>query len=112
MRKYKIENLGWQNVAVIVAIAFFLLITFKLKLDEDSKTLLIFTFYFIISLIYRIDSRFPIIAAIILLVSAAVYLQSDEKFANKLAIYAYYFLVIGVVLQLIEYVREKEGMEE
>lgn len=99
---------GWQTVAVVAVIVFFSLMLFKFKNDEDLRTLLVFAFYFAISLIYGIDSRFPIAAAIFLLIGAAIYLQFDEKFANKLAIYAYYFLVVGVVLQLIEYIREKE----
>ena len=43
-----------------------------------------------------------IIGFMTLLTSAAIYLSlGDEAFAEKLAEYAYYSLVIGVILQLI-----------
>ena len=47
-----------------------------------------------------------IIAFQILLICAAVYLSMGiESIANEIAIYAYYSLVIGVILQLVSYVR-------
>jgi len=55
-----------------------------------------------------------IIGFMIFLMSAAYYLaQGNEKFANKLAEYAYYCLVIGVFGRLIQLIREerRQGKE-
>jgi hypothetical protein len=65
--------------------------------------------YFFISLIQKFDSRIPIAFALLLLFLTAITLvQGQEKAANQIAIYAYYFLVIGVVQQLIEYIRNPQ----
>ena len=54
-----------------------------------------------------------IVAFMILLTTAAAYLAVGmESPANDVAIYAYYCLVIGVILQLISYVRAGEDVEE
>lgn len=96
-----------RDVMLIITIFAFTIFIFTFKGDEELRTLLIFAFYFAVSLIYGLDSRYPIVAAIFLLISAAIFLTTDEDLANKLAIYAYYFLVVGVLLQLIEYVKEQ-----
>ena len=49
-----------------------------------------------------------IIGFMILLILAAAYLSvGNEAFADELAVYAYYSLVIGVILQLISLKRAK-----
>jgi hypothetical protein len=54
-----------------------------------------------------------IIAFMILLAAAAAYLAIGmESLANDIAVYAYYNLVAGVVLQLISYVKESRGKSE
>jgi hypothetical protein len=54
-----------------------------------------------------------IVAFMILLASAAAYLAVGmEPSANDVAVYAYYCLVIGVILQLASYVREGKNVEE
>ena len=54
-----------------------------------------------------------IVAFMILLATAAAYLAVGmESPANDVAVYAYYCLVIGVILQLISYVRAGEDVEE
>lgn len=49
-------------------------------------------------------SNYPILAAILLLIAtaAALALGYSEEYANQLAIYAYYGLVIGVALRVLE----------
>ncbi len=67
-----------------------------------------FGIYFLAIFILRIDSRIPIAFALILLVITPFYLIKNlEVFANYLATLAYFFLVIGVIKQFIEYLREK-----
>ena len=54
-----------------------------------------------------------IIAFMILLSTAAAYLAMGmESSANDIAVYAYYCLVIGVILQLVSYVREGKDVGE
>ena len=49
-------------------------------------------------------SNNPIFIALILLVATAVTLaMGDEKLAEDYAIYAYYFLVLGVSLRFLEF---------
>ena len=62
--------------------------------------------YIPVSVKARLDPRYPVAAAIFLLILCAVTLaQGFEEHANTLAIYAYYFLVIGVTLLFIDYFR-------
>lgn len=76
--------------------------------QSEILTLLIFLAVLVIFAIKKYDSRIPIGFALILLVLSAVELAfASEAMANTIAIYAYYYLVVGVLLQLIEYVREK-----
>jgi hypothetical protein len=58
----------------------------------------------------RYDSRMLVGTAIFLLVVCAVLLaKGSESLANDVAIWAYYFLVIGVLGLFIEYLREGHG---
>jgi len=49
---------------------------------------------------------------LLLLVSAGLLIQGNSVVANEVAVYAYFLLVIGVVLQLITYVRHGNMMEK
>lgn len=63
----------------------------------------------IIFLILKIDSRFLILPAILGLAYCPFLLMADqETFAESIAIYVYYFLVVGVLLQLVEFIRKKD----
>jgi len=51
-----------------------------------------------------------IIAFMILLIAAAGYLSLGlENTANELAVYAYYCLVAGVILQIASYIKYERG---
>jgi hypothetical protein len=57
----------------------------------------------------KYDSRMLVGTALFLLVVCAVLLVSgSERYANEVAIWAYYFLVIGVLGLFIEYMREEK----
>jgi septum site-determining protein MinD len=89
----------------------FLALLLRYRGSEDARTAIVFAFYFLAALIYRIDPRYPVLAAIGSLVLAAILLaQQKEALANRVAVYAYYFLVVGVLLNLVDYLRE--GREE
>jgi hypothetical protein len=65
--------------------------------------------YIALSLIWKINSKVSIVAALLLLMSCPFFLISDqEQLAENVAVYVYYFLVIGVFLQLKEYVLEEK----
>lgn len=49
---------------------------------------------------------------LLLLVCAGLLIQGNSVVANEVAVYAYFLLVIGVVMQLIAYVRHGNIMEK
>jgi hypothetical protein len=52
-------------------------------------------------------SNFPIIIAIIILACAPfLLLQNEENIANQYAGYAFYFLVVGILWKIIQYLRD------
>jgi hypothetical protein len=55
---------------------------------------------------------FIIVFQILLLSSAFLLIRGYSDFANDVAIYAYYSLVIGVVLQLVSFLYHRDGVEE
>jgi len=59
---------------------------------------------------FKIDSRFLILPALLLLGYIPFLLMGAQKeIAETTAIYVYYFLVAGVVLQIIEHVKKIEN---
>jgi len=55
---------------------------------------------------------FIIVFQILLLSCAFLLIRGYSDLANGVAIYAYYFLVIGVVLQLVSFLHQRNGEEE
>lgn len=100
-----------EDKAAILSLLVLVVVVAVFRGEIREKAHYLFLLYFVILLVNRIDARYSIGAALILLLFTAVLLvQKKEAFANQVAIYAYYFLVVGVVLQLIEYIRH--GGEE
>lgn len=92
IRRFLREN----SLVISLFVLLFVVLIFRENIPEKSHYL--FLLYFIISLVHRLDSRYPIGAALALLFFTALLLvQKKEDFANQIAIYAYYFLVIGVL---------------
>ena len=81
------------------------LLLFKVKLGYLVVPLAIY-YYF-----KKYDPRTFISVSIVLLTISAGLLNHSEKMANDVAILSYYFLVIGVVGSLIEYIREERSKE-
>lgn len=72
-------------------------------------TLGVFIFTFAIYTLLKYDSRIFVGTALFLLVLCAVLLaKGSESFANEVAIWVYYFLVIGAIGLSIEHLREKK----
>lgn len=89
---------------------FYFLAWLQPKVSSDELAFFILLFYIPISLKFKLDPRYPVGSAIVVLVLCTVSLaQGFENYANRMAIYAYYFLVIGVILLLIDYIRSPEA---
>jgi septum site-determining protein MinD len=104
----EIREIWKYKQLLIIGVGIVILLILRDRIS-DILSRLIFLYLFV-ALAFEIDARIPIGGALLLLVVAAVSIGRSEDFANRAAIYAYYFLVIGVLLQLVEYVRE--GKEE
>lgn len=107
-----------RNHIILTAITILISIFFYNENYPESYTLMLFGIYLIVTFTVKMDSRIPIAAALILLIITPFYLIKNlESYANFIATLAYYFLVIGVVKQFVEYLREqkeapKEKMDE
>ncbi len=76
------------------------------KFSFDEFMFFVLLLYVPISLIFKLDPRYPIGVALGLLVICAIVLaQGFEDYANRVAIYAYYGLVIGVGLMFVDYLK-------
>jgi hypothetical protein len=76
-------------------------------LESDLVVFCVFLATLVVYLVRGYDCRLLVGSFMVLLVFAAVFLAlGNEYFANKVAVWAYYFLVIGVVGLVVEYVRE------
>ena len=76
-------------------------------MKQEYLVLSVFLVTLVVYVVRKYDSRILIGFAIILLMSTAVVLVMGlESHAENIAILAYYFLVIGVIAQFIEYLRE------
>ena len=101
----------WSNIIyrqpgkiLFVAASFFILNYF---LDFTGAFLWSF---FLILLVFKLDGRIAIFFALIALTLTPVLLiTQQEAWAEETAIYAYFFLVIGVAIQIAEMMREKKG---
>lgn len=93
------------NMYIPYMLAFIILLT-SMVIDDELSKFMIFIILLIIYIIKRYDSRILIKFSILFIIfSAAGFILKDEIVANQIVIYSYYFLVIGVILQLVEYVR-------
>jgi hypothetical protein len=87
----------------------FLIILFIILFWKISLTAAIFWNLFFIFLFFKYDSRYVAAMALMSLASCPFLLIfKKEPAAEQMAIYAYYFLVMTVVLQIAEYRRESK----
>lgn len=94
---------------------FFLLIILiaLLVIWQFSLEAIIFLTIFVSFALYGWDSRVTAIGALISLASCPILLiTKQDVYAEQMAVYAYYFLVITVVLQIIEYKRHPERFKD
>ena len=73
----------------------------------------LFLAYGLLVFVLREDSRISVAAALVLLVLTPAYLiRGLEDFANFLATLAYFFLVIGVAKQFVEYIAGQRKLQD
>jgi len=100
MFRFRYLNLLASIALIIICVASAVFLSPVLKLVPFSFTLIIY-------ILLRYDSRFFLGTAIFIIILSALLLStSDSTIANEAAIIAYYFLVIGVLGLLIEYLRK------
>lgn len=101
------------NPYTILILGYFLLIINILLKTEFYSIEWAFLGFVIVAVLYydfKVDSRFLILPAILLLGYVPFLLiGKQDAIAETVAIYVYYFLVVGVVLQLIEHVKKIEN---
>lgn len=96
------------GTAIILYSYFLYLLSRAVSIDELAFFILLA--YIPISLKLKLDERYPIAIALLLLILCAITLaQGFEDYANMIAVYTYYFLVIGVILLFIGHVRSSHS---
>ncbi|MEA1963458.1 MAG: hypothetical protein U9M94_04470 [Patescibacteria group bacterium] len=87
---------------------FFALIFWKISLSAALLWVLFFSFLF-----YKWENRVIVSLALLCLMSCPFLLAGgNQEMAEIMAVYAYYFLAMGVVLQIIEFKRNPERIFE
>jgi len=117
IQRYKVKDpfttLNVRSIDEYIPYALVIVCTASLRfMEQESLTLIIFILTLSLYVWRRYDSRILIGFAIVLLMFTAVVLVSgSESFAENIAIHAYYFLVIGVIAQFVEFLREGRDIE-
>jgi hypothetical protein len=73
----------------------------------------LFWVFFLACLLFRLDGRISLVLGLAsLVICPFLLIFKKEADAEVIAVYAYYFLVIGTILSLIEYVREERKKKQ
>jgi len=101
----KIEFKFILIVIGIICYGIFLIWIFP-KVSFDEFMFFVLLLYIPVSLKLKLNPKYPIIIALVLLVVCAVILgQGFKDHADKIAIYTYYCLIVGVGLMFIDYLK-------
>ncbi len=102
----KLKQLKKKNYLKFVSIL--LILIYSLSKGINPINFFILT-YALVSILFVIESRIAAGIALLFLTSCPILLIfKKEAMAEQMAIYAYYFLVITVVVQIREYLREEK----
>src|SRR3989339_1606392 len=102
-----LSDIKRNPVKVLIAIIAF--VVFDLLWGYISA---IFLGTFVLFILLKWDSRVFIAGGLLFLISCPLYLlQRKELMAEEMAVYAYYSLFLGVMLQIIEYWRENHSFK-
>ena len=104
----------WFGVVLLVALALLLRLVFHISVEGIA-----FWLFFAVLLYWRLDSRISIGCALAGLVVIPVLLTlynskvlaAGDYWAERVAVWVYYFLCIGVIKQMIEYRAADKGRE-
>lgn len=98
------EDLTKTVICLLLFLVFFLFFKNSLTALLLGSTLAV--------VFFRWDSRIFFGVALLFLVSCPIFLfLKDETWAEQMAIYAYYLLVVGVIIQIIDYAKEQSEVE-
>jgi hypothetical protein len=80
--------------------------------QDDLITLLIFTVLLFAFVIFKFDSRIPIVYAIILLVVSAVLTSLNvDDYVKSLTLISYWLLVVGIIAVLVDLYRKTKPVQ-
>jgi septum site-determining protein MinD len=100
------QNTIYKYSRELCLVSGIILLLLLYNIFPDTVSRLIFLYFFIL-LAYRIDARIPLAAVLLFLFGAGVIIVMGNKaFAYGLEVYALYFLIGGILLKLIEYIRD------
>lgn len=92
-------------ILTIISIIFLAASLIYFKLDLVS---MIIAFYFLLAIIFSLESRYSFgLGLFFLVLTALMQILGNERIAENYAVYAFYFLVIGTTTGLIETVKNK-----
>ncbi len=92
-----------RYIPYILACIFLLI---SIIIERETLKFMMLIILFIIYIIKKYDSKILIrFALLIIAFSAIIFVLKDEIIAGRIIIYSYYFLVIGTILQLCEYIK-------
>ena len=97
--------LGRKKESILIGLVILLMVLLDSKLD-----LVVFVTIFFSFLFYKWDSRITAFGAIVcLLLCPPLLFLEYGLVAEQMAVYAYYFLVITVILQIVEFKRNEKS---
>ncbi len=100
------------NCIMVLAIVYAVIIAnsiIGIRYYSIEWAFLVFALAGVIFYDFRIDSRFMVLPALLLLGYVPFLLiGKQDKIAETAAIYVYYFLVIGIAMQFAEYIKKNE----
>lgn len=103
----KIKKKDWIKIAIVLMVLIFALYE-KLGIIDC-----IILSYGLISFLFVVDSRIAAGLALLFLAACPILLIfKEDAFAETMAVYAYYFLIITVIGQIIEHIRGEKGLEK
>jgi hypothetical protein len=82
--------------------------------DESLGIFLSFILLIPIFVILNFNGKIPLIYALIMLIISAFSLAfyKNASYANQFTVYAYWLLVVGIICQLIEYLKKQRHLKE
>lgn len=106
---YKLFCDRFSFVTRIKMISFFVIALVLLFVTKWEIFVIFFALFFLSGILFHLDSRVALMGAIVCIVAALLFLfLSNKSWSETFAMYAYYFLAIGIVEQIIEYRSERK----